>query len=93
MIRLMVLTLVLLVVTGCGDSKNTAQPTARTTTVTEQDAISTATQAVSENDGWSNAQLKAEPMGNGWQVTAEGPNGEIRLIMIDGNGAVAKYQG
>ena len=93
MIRLMVLTLALLVAAGCSESAPTDQSRVRTTAVTEQDAIDAARQAVSEKDGWSNAQFQALPMGNGWQVTAEGPAGEIRLIMIDANGEVGSYQG
>ena len=89
----MVLTMMLLVATGCGDSAAPVQSSVRTTTVTEQDAISAATQAVSEKDGWSNAEYKAIPRGNGWQVIADGPNGEVRLIMIDRDGSVANYGG
>ena len=95
MIRLVTLILALLIASGCSESSSDPAPKlVRTTTVTEADAISIAKQAVRDNDGsWNDsAQYQAEPMGNGWQVSAEGPTG-FRLIVIDESGKVVKYEG
>ena len=82
---------------GCGgsDPKGGIRPP-RTTSVTEQDAIRIAGDAVRDRDGWSDpGTVEAEATGNGWTVTvwrgAEGTSA-MRLLVLDGEGEVVMYQ-
>ena len=65
-------------------------------TVSEQDAIQTAKDAVRDRDGWSDAAtFEAEPKGNGWTGTVwrgAVDTSDMRLILLDAEGEVVMYQ-
>ena len=96
MIRLVIPILISLLLSagGCGGGA-VGTSTERTTTVTEDQAIDTAREAVRQHDSFADvAVFEAQPMGNGWRVTAEDErSGDERLIIIDSDGNVTKYQG
>lgn len=80
---------------GCGEKQPDGSIRApRSTTVTEEGAIDIAKDAVTERDGWSDVTCVAVPMGNGWQVTAtrSGARGDVRIVILDGDGKVTMYQ-
>jgi hypothetical protein len=97
MIRSIVIILALVLFAGgCGEEAREGSIRApRTTTVTEQDAIETAKNAVRERDGWSAVtNVEAEPTGNGWTVTVwRGAinASEMRLLVLDAEGEVVDY--
>jgi hypothetical protein len=96
MIRSIVLFLTFaLLASGCGEGSQEGSIRApRTTTVTEQQAIQFAKDAVRERDGWTDTQnVEAQPTGNGWTVTVySAGTGEPRLVILDGEGEVIQYQ-
>ncbi len=92
MIRSLVVLVTALMLSGCsGGGVGESEP--RTTTVTEDQAIAFATDAVRENDNFADtAAYTAVPIGNGWQINVLDENtGEFRMIVLDGDGGVLEY--
>ena len=85
----------LLAVAGCGGggSEGSTEKRVRTATVTEDQAIVLATEAVRQNDSFADsAEYSARPSGDsGWQITVESGDGQFRIIVLDGEGNVIMY--
>ncbi len=83
----------LLAVAGCSKSEaeGSRATAARTTSVTEQQAIDIAKAALAEQHGWANAATyAARPAGLGWAVTAMHDSGGNGLVSIGGDGSIIK---
>ncbi len=82
----------LLALAGCGGG---AESFERTTTVTENQAIEAARDAVRQNDAFADsATFTAKAKGNGWQVdVVDEQSGQERMIIVSGDGTVVQYQG
>ncbi len=87
----------LLIVSGCGGEPTEAEKakTARTATLSEDQAVDKAKAAVRQNDSFADsAEYSVTPLGSdGWTVTVKGSGGEFRLIVLDGAGDVVRYEG
>lgn len=84
----------LLLLGGCGGSSEDSSRVARTTEVTEQQAVELAKAAARERGSFDDsAEYSAVPSSNGWQVTIKDSSGNLGLVMLDGEGAVVLYQG
>jgi len=93
MIRVTVALLVAITLAGCGGSDPGSFE--RTTSVTEQQAIDAARDAVKQNDSFSNSvTFVAAAKGNGWQVDVrDETSGEERVVIIGPEGNVVMYRG
>lgn len=83
-----------LILSGCGGGSDAGGPaTPRTTTVSEEQAIEFARDAVRQNDSFADsANYEAMAIGNGWQINVVDENsGEFRMIVLDGDGGVLEY--
>lgn len=80
---------------GGGPSEDSTEKRVRTATVTEDQAIELAREAVRQNDSFADsAEYSVTPTGNaGWTVTVNGSAGQFRLIVLDSTGTVVKYDG
>ncbi len=80
---------------GGGHSEGSTAKRVRTATVTEDQAIELAREAVRQNDSFADsAEYSVAPTGNtGWTVTVHGSAGQFRLIVLDGEGSVVRYDG
>ena len=67
----------------------------RTTAMSEDQVIDKAKAAVQQNDSFADsAEYAIMPAGDsGWSVTVTSGNGEVRFIVLDGQGEVIKYDG
>ncbi len=87
----------LLIVSGCSGEPTEAEKakTARTATLSEDQAIDKAKAAVRQNDSFADsAEYEVSPTGAaGWTVTVTGGGGEFRLIVLDAAGEVLRYEG
>ena len=82
---------------GCGGGgpDDSTDKRVRTSTLTEEQAIDLATDAVRENDSFADsAEYSAKATGDaGWTITVNGNAGQFRLIVLDSAGEVIKYEG
>ena len=87
----------LLITAGCGGEPSEADKSkrVRTATMSEDQALDKARQAVRENDSFADsAEYSIEPTGDsGWTIEVNGNGGEWRLIVLDDQGQVLKYEG
>lgn len=94
---LLLLCSALLTVGGCGGGgpEGSTDKRVRTATVTEQQAIELATEAVRKNDSFADsAEYSATETGTaGWTIVVNGNAGQFRLIVLDSAGEVIKYEG
>ncbi len=85
----------LLTVGGCGDGapEGSTEKRVRSATVTEEQAIVLATEAVRQNDSFADrAEYVAKPSGDaGWQITVDSGDGQFRIIVLDAEGKVIMY--
>jgi hypothetical protein len=67
----------------------------RAPSLSEDQALDKAKQAVRQNDSFADsADYVVKPTGdNGWTVTVTGGGGEFRLIVLDDQGEVLRYEG
>ena len=79
---------------GCGGGGSSGLSVEPATTVTEDQAVSIAMDAVRDNDSFAEtASYTAKESGNGWAVTVvDEEAGELRIVVIDGEGNVSKYE-
>lgn len=86
----------LLLVGGCSSEPSDAEkaPRVRTTNLTEDQVMQKAKDIVRQHDSFADsAEYDVEAAGDaGWQVTVESSAGDVRLILLDGNGEVIKYE-
>ncbi len=83
---------------GCGggpSGEGSTEKRVRTATVTEDQAIELAREAVRQNDSFADsAEYSVAPTGNaGWTVTVKGSAGQFRFIVLDAEGKVIRYDG
>jgi len=87
----------LLITAGCGGAPSEADQSkrVRTATMTEDQALDKARQVVQERDSFaSSAEYAIKPSGDaGWQIEVTGSGGEFRLIVLDEQGDVLRYEG
>lgn len=81
---------------GCGSEPSAADkaPTVRKATLTEDQAIEKAKDAVRQHDSFADsATYEVTPIGDaGWQITVTSGR-EVRFVALDGTGEVIKYDG
>jgi hypothetical protein len=67
----------------------------RAPSLSEDQALDKAKQAVQQNDSFADsADYAIKPTGeNGWTITVTGGGGEFRLIVLDDQGQVLRYEG
>ena len=87
----------LLITAGCGGGPSQADkaPRVRTATMSEDQALDKARQAVQDRDSFaSTAEYVIKPSGNDrWQIEVNSSGGEFRLIVLDDLGDVVRYEG
>ncbi len=87
----------LLITGGCGGGPSEADlaTRVRTASMSEEQALDKARQAVRDNDSFADsAEYAIKPTGDsGWTVTVNGTGGEWRLIVLDDLGEVLRYEG
>ncbi len=83
----------LLILSGCGGSPPGGITEPRTTTVTEEQAIEFAKDAVRQNDSFADsATYSATAIGNGWQINVVDEDSDaFRMIILDTDGGVLEY--
>ncbi len=87
----------LLVTGGCGGGPSEADvaKTVRAPSLSEDQALDKARQAVRERDSFADsAKYSIEPDGaSGWTVTVNAGGGEERLILLNDQGDIVLYEG
>ena len=87
----------LLITSGCGGgpSESDMARRVRAPSLSEDQALDKARQAVQQNDSFADsAEYSITPTGDaGWTVTVIGSGGEFRLIVLDDQGEVLRYEG
>ncbi len=86
----------LLITGGCGGGPSDADlaKRVRTATLSEDQALDKAKQAVRANDSFADsAEYSIEPTGDsGWTITVRA-GGELRLVVLNDQGEVLQYKG
>ncbi len=87
----------LLLTGGCGGGSSEADlaTRVRTAAMSEDQALDKARQAVRQNDSFADsAEYSIKPTGDsGWTIEVNGSEGEWRLIVLDDQGDVLRYEG
>ena len=87
----------LLIAGGCGGAPSEADMAkcVRTATLSEDQALDMARQAVQQNDSFADsAEYSITTTGAaGWTIEVNGSEGEWRLIVLDDQGEVLRYEG
>ena len=87
----------LLITGGCGGEPSEADRAkrVRVAALSEDQALDRARQVVRENDSFADsAEYSIKPTGDsGWTITVDGSGGEWRLIVLDDQGEVLRYEG
>ena len=87
----------LLITGGCGGepSETDRAKRVRVAALSEDQALDRARQVVRENDSFADsAEYSIKPTGDsGWTITVDGSGGEWRLIVLDDQGEVLRYEG
>ena len=87
----------LLITSGCGGepSESDMAKRVRAPSLTEDQALDKAKQAVRQNDSFADsAEYSIKPAGDtGWTVTVTGSGGQFRRIILDDVGEVLRYDG
>ena len=87
----------LLMTGGCGGGSSEADMATRvrTPSMSEDQALERARQVVRDNDSFADsAEYSIKPTGEtGWTITVDGSGGEFRLIVLNDQGDVLRYEG
>ena len=87
----------LLITGGCGGEPSATDRAkrVRVAALSGGQALDRARQVVRENDSFADsAEYSIKPTGDsGWTITVDGSGGEWRLIVLDDQGEVLRYEG
>ena len=87
----------LLITSGCGGGPSEAdmEKRVRAPSLSEDQALDKAKQAVRQNDSFADsADYAIKATGDsGWTITVTGSGGEFRLIVLDEQGEILRYEG